>query len=91
MIHPYNDETQTLWDRGVLAVQLVHASEPRTIGFCDGTAADAAEFRRIARARDGDRLVLVRRVLESGREVWTLGGPGGGGLGVDGADDPDLG
>jgi hypothetical protein len=75
MIHPYNNETQTLWDRGQLQVQLVQPNNPRPIGFCDGTAEDTAELQSIAEAEGADEFVIHRKVLKTGREIWTLGGP----------------
>ena len=37
MIHPYDDSTQTRWDRGEFKVQLNQPNNPRPIGFCDGS------------------------------------------------------
>ena len=75
MIHPYSNETQTLWDRGKFHVQLVQANNARPIGYCDGTAADTAELRAIAESEGVDDFVVHKKVLKSGREIWTLGGP----------------
>jgi len=76
MIHAYDNGTQTRWDRGELQVQLVQPNNPRPIGFCDGTAADAAELRAIAEAEGAEDFLLHKKVLKSGREIWTLGGGG---------------
>lgn len=43
MIYPYDNATQTRWDKGELQVQLLVAGNPRPIGFCDGSEADVAE------------------------------------------------
>ena len=64
----------TFADRGELQVQLVQPNNPRPIGFCDGTAVDAAELRAIAEAEGADEFLLHKKVLKSGREIWTLGG-----------------
>ena len=74
MIHGYNNQTKTRWDRGEFKVQLVQANNPRPIGFCDGTEADMAELRSMAESEGADEFVVQKKVLKTGREVWTLGG-----------------
>jgi hypothetical protein len=76
MIKPYSNETQTRWDRGELQVQLVQPNNSRPLGFCDGTAADMAELRAIAEAEGAEEFVVHKKVLKTGREIWTLGGAG---------------
>jgi hypothetical protein len=75
VIHPYNNQTQTRWDRGELQVQLVQPNNPRPIGFCDGTDADVEELRAIAEEEGADAFRVTKKVLKSGREIWTLGSP----------------
>jgi len=77
MIHAYNNATQTRWDRGEFKVQLKQANNPRPLGFCDGSPADLAELRAIAEAEGVDEVKIHKKQLKSGREIWTLGGPGG--------------
>lgn len=77
MIHPYNNETQTRWDRGQFKVQLTMQGHSRPTGFCDGTPADLAELRAIAEAEGADEIRIDKQVLKSGREIWTLSGGGG--------------
>ena len=74
MIHHYSNETQTRWDRGDFRVQLVQANNPRPFGFCDGTAEDLAELQEIADSEGADSLEIVKKVLKTGREIWTLTG-----------------
>jgi len=74
MIRPYDNATQTLWDRGELKVQLCLPNTPRPIGFCDGTEADLAELRALAEAEGAETVEIQRKVLKTGREIWTLGG-----------------
>ena len=76
MIHPHNNQTQTRWDRGELQVQLVQPNNPRPLGFCDGTAADMAELQSIAEAEGAEEFEVHKKVLKTGREIWTLGGGG---------------
>lgn len=73
MIHEYNNANQTRWDRGDFRVQLLVANNPRPIGFCDGTAEDEAELRAIADREGADGCPIERKILKSGREIWTLG------------------
>ena len=73
MIHPYNNSTQTLWDRGEVKVQLTQPNNPRPIGYCDGTEADEAELQLMAEA-EGAEFQVEKRILKTGREIWTLSG-----------------
>ncbi len=74
MIHKYDNQTQTKWDRGDFQVQLTVPTSDRPIGFCDGTDADLAELAAIAEAEGAEDFAIHRKVLKSGREIWTLGG-----------------
>ena len=48
----------------------------RPIGFCDGSAEDLAELERIAEAEGADEMVITKKRLKTGREIWTLGSSG---------------
>ena len=74
MIYPLSNETQTTWDRGGYQVQLVLPNNPRPMGFCDGSAADLAELREIAESEGAGSMRIEKKVLKSGREIWTLYG-----------------
>ena len=74
MIYPYNNETQTRWDRGELSVQLSQPNNPRPMGYCDGTDADMSELHSIAAAEGAEDVNIHKKVLKTGREIWTLGG-----------------
>jgi hypothetical protein len=73
MIYPYDNETQTRWDHGELQVQLLVAGNPRPIGFCDGSDGDLAELRALAEAEGAESAAIAKKLLKSGREIWTLG------------------
>jgi hypothetical protein len=77
MIYPYDNATQTRWNRGELKVQLNQLNNSRPMGFCDGSPEDVAELLSIAEAEGSDDVRIDKKHLKSGREVWTLGGPGG--------------
>ena len=74
MIHPYSNQTQTRWDHGEFKVQLLVPNNTRPMGFCDGTPEDLAELASIAEA-EGASVTIAKKVLKTGREIWTLGGP----------------
>jgi hypothetical protein len=74
MIHPYDNGTQTQWDHGELKVQLMSPNNTRPMGFCDGSEADIAELRALSEAEGAEEMSIHKRVLKTGREIWTLGG-----------------
>jgi hypothetical protein len=74
MIHKHSNETQSQWDKGEFQVQLVVAGNPRPIGFCDGTPEDLEELGAMAEAEGAEDVRIDKKVLKSGREIWTLGG-----------------
>lgn len=76
MIHPYSNETQTRWDGGDFKVQLIQPESSRPIGFCDGSKADIAELKELAESEGADEMRIEKKILKSGREIWTLHGGG---------------
>ena len=70
MIHPYDNATQTRWNRGEFKVQFNLPNNPRPMGFCDGPE-DVAELLSIAEAEGADDVKIHKKHLKSGREVWT--------------------
>jgi hypothetical protein len=76
LIHPYNNETQTRWNRGEFRVQLEVPGNSRPMGFCDGTSEDLAELLAIAESEGAESPSIHRKTLKTGREIWTLGDPG---------------
>ena len=46
------------------------------MSFCDGTDADLAELRTIAETEGAEGMRIEKKVLKSGRELWTLHGGG---------------
>ena len=74
MIYPHSNETQTRWDHGDYKVQLSLPNNPRPIGFCDGSAADVSELAERAEAEGAESMRIEKKVLKSGREIWTLHG-----------------
>lgn len=77
MIYPYDNATQTRWNRGELQVQLMQPNNSRPLGFCDGTPEDFAELVAVAEAEGADEVKIDKKQLKSGREIWTLGEPEG--------------
>lgn len=74
MIYPYNNDTQTRWDRGEFQVQLNVPDNTRPMGFCDGSDADLAELREIAETDGAEGMRIEKKILKTGREIWTLHG-----------------
>ena len=77
MIHPYSNATQSKWDKGEFKVQLLLPETTRPMGFCDGSAEDLAELKAIADGENSE-LKIEKKLLKTGREIWTLRGGGGG-------------
>ncbi|MFN3202153.1 MAG: hypothetical protein ACE366_27360 [Bradymonadia bacterium] len=75
MIHPYNRETIALWDKGELKVQVRVPNSERPVAYCDGTEADEAELVAIAESEGAESTDIHRKVLKTGREIWTMGDP----------------
>ncbi|MET0287315.1 MAG: hypothetical protein ABW352_22710 [Polyangiales bacterium] len=76
MIHPYDNETQTRWDRGEFKAQLVKQNSTRPLGFCDGTPEDETALLAMAESEGAEDIQISKRALKSGREIWTLAGGG---------------
>jgi hypothetical protein len=77
MIYPYDNSTQTRWDKGEFTVQLSLPNNPRPFGFCDGSEEDLAELRAMAEAEGAEEVNIHKKHLKSGREIWTLSGLAG--------------
>lgn len=75
-IEPHSNETQTQWDRGEFAVQVNSATSTKPIGFCQGTESDEAEIMESAES-EGVEIEIERKVLKTGREIWTIRTLGG--------------
>jgi hypothetical protein len=73
MIHPYDNDTQTRWNRGEFKVQLSMKGNGRPLGYCEGTEEDVAALSAIAEAEGAEQVRIHKQVLKSGREVWTVG------------------
>ncbi len=73
MIHPYDNQSLARWDRGDLKVMVVVPTSDRPIAYCDGTEEDEAELRAIAEAEGTELPPIKRKVLKTGREIWTVG------------------
>lgn len=73
MIHPYSNETQTRWDKGEFKVQLIVSGNNRPMGFCDGSSEDLAELASIAELEGAGEMQIGKKLLKTGREIWTLG------------------
>lgn len=73
MIHRHDNESSTRWDRGDFKVKILVPTSDRPVGYCDGTAEDENELRSIAEAEGTELPEIQRKILKTGREVWTIG------------------
>ena len=75
MIRRYDDKSLALWDRGELKVKIMVPNSDRPIAFCDGTDEDEGELHAIAESEGTELPTIQRKVLKTGREIWTIGEP----------------
>lgn len=75
MIYPYNNKNLALWDRGDLKVQILVPTSDRPLAYCDGTEEDEAELQSIAESEGTELPTIHRKILKTGREIWTIGEP----------------
>ncbi len=75
MIHFYSHANLSLWTRGVHQVQLDLPNQRLPLGYCDGTDEDEAELRRMAADEGVENLKVAKKLLKTGRAIWTLGEP----------------
>ena len=75
MIYMYSAANETRWSRSEFKVQLLLPGRTRPMGYCDGTEEDEAELRAIAESEDVENLPIRKKILKTGREIWTVGAP----------------
>ena len=75
MIHRYDNKSLALWDHGDLKVKIVVPSSERPVAYCDGTEEDERELRAIAEEEGTELPTIQRKILKTGREIWTIGEP----------------
>lgn len=76
MIYPYSNATHTAWNHGSYQVQLNLPNTTRPMGFCDGSDSDLAELQEIAESEGAEGMRIEKKLLKTGREIWTLHGGG---------------
>ena len=55
------------------SVQIVVPTRERPVAYCDGTDEDEAELHAIAEAEGTELQTIRRKVLKTGREIWSIG------------------
>ena len=75
MIYKYSRENLSRWVSGDLQCQLDVPGKRIPMGWCDGTEEDEQELRMIAESEEVDNLVIEKKLLKTGREIWTVGAP----------------
>jgi hypothetical protein len=76
MIYPHSNATQTRGEHGNFKVQRNLLGNPRPMVPHDGSTADVSELQFIAEAEGSGSIRIEKRLLETRREIWTLGGEG---------------
>jgi hypothetical protein len=72
MITMYSDAALRRWNKGEFKVQLDLPTRNRPMGYCDGTPEDEAELLSMAEGEGEAQLEVHKRLLRTGREIWTL-------------------
>lgn len=75
MIHRYDNKSLALWEHGDLKVQIVVPTSERPVAYCDGTDEDERELQAIAEEEGTELPTIKRKILKTGREIWTIGAP----------------
>lgn len=73
MIHRYTHDELRKWNRGEHRVQIDVPGRRLPMGYCDGSDDDEAELRAIAEEEGLEDLPIDKRILKTGREIWTVG------------------
>lgn len=75
MIHPYNNANASRWSHDEFRVRLDLPGHSQPFGYCDGTAEDEQELRSLTEMEGISELRIDKKVLKSGRQIWTVGEP----------------
>ena len=70
-IERHNNETQTRWDHGEFGAMILSPENSTPIGFCAGTPSDEEEIIATA-TEEGVEVVIDKKRLKTGREIWTV-------------------
>ena len=73
MIVRYDLNALQRWNRGELQVEVRVQGHDRPVAYCDGTEDDVRALEHIAEAEGTELPVIHRRVLKTGRQIWTIG------------------
>ena len=75
LIHKYSLRALQGWNRGDYQVQVMVPGNDHPVAYCDGTDEDIEALRAIAREEGTELADINRRILKTGREIWTIGEP----------------
>ncbi len=73
-IHPYNNQHETNWNKGLYQVVIKAHGHDRPFGYCDGSDEDRRQLLEMAENEGMTNIELVTKPLKNDREVWTLKG-----------------
>lgn len=75
MIYMYDHTHLNRWNRGEHQVRLDLPEQRLPLGYCDGTDADEQELRDMAESEGVEDLPIHKKLLKTGRQIWTVGSP----------------
>jgi len=75
LIHRYSMAALQRWNRGEYKVTILVPGSDRPVAYCDGTDEDIAELSATAEEEGTALPTIHRRILKTGREIWTIGEP----------------
>lgn len=73
LIYPYDHSMLRRWNRGELQVRIDVPGRRLPTGYCDGSDEDEAELRQITEDEGVEELPIDKRILKTGRQIWTVG------------------
>lgn len=76
-IHPHSNETETRWSKGGYQVMIMSPSSDKPIAYSEGTPEDEAELISQAEMEGLTDVTIQKKLMKSGREVWTITGQAG--------------
>lgn len=76
-IHSHSNETETKWSKGGFQVMIMSPTSDKPIGYSEGTPEDEADLISQAEQEGLADVVIQKKSMKSGREIWTITGQAG--------------
>ena len=75
-IYEQNNASDTKWGKGLYQVMIKSPTSDKPFGYCDGTPEDEQALITMAESEGVSQVVIQRKHLKTGREIWTVTGEG---------------